>query len=1017
MKIKHLIGIIIAATAISACSDEMAHRGDNAPARQKGFLYFNFKEGSNWKDGNASTRSDVEAPIRFKNNLKDASPIFLHTKVEPTLPEVMKKEVAETRGQRITGDVFDSTNPNGHWNNFAVYGLNDKGEDVFGTASPFSFETISISDETNLIDGWYEKGYSEDKWGTGTTGTFYAYAPASISNANGLSVSMDGSVPTITYDVPLNVSQQIDLLTAMDDNVSKGEDIELPFDHVLSAIKFKIKGGAGHNKWLVGGVEYDVTVNSIKINDVYAYGKWPIATLTGSSVWNDLSTPKTFELDCVDMPWTSASSSGTDLMDDTNVFMMLPQTAPEGATVELVCTLTGSGTHNNESISMTAPINGKVWKPGYTYTYTISLSGFTYVFDYNEATTKNYKEGESARGAGYAGGDVPASSGAYEEDIFIRSYKIDENDVMTNVAWTPQYKETNATAVGTGSGGDVWKDGSNGWIHIFDRSTGSYVTEVTTTHGGANEDDVPNTKLFKIVIGSIMTPIIDLSEWNHDQTKRWTGRSTSNCYIVAGPGTYRIPLIYGNAYTNGNHNTSAYTTSNTGEHILTTFHNHNDANIQSPFINVDLGHKVTKACLIWEEGNGTNQTNRENMGADGTNNADATTGDDEKYGHKYNMGTVVKVIEAIDTYSEATDGYNTSNNGYQPFANYLQFEVSPDNFKYGNAVVGVLDDQNKIVWSWHIWITDPTLFLTEQPLTIDSHDVSFAGTNIGWVEGGQSVPAKKRTGEVRLVQKESGQEIYINATQIRSNGFTSYFTNVLYQWGRKDPMRGNVDSRDDNTNYGAPRGRAGKEPWRNMYGNLATVGTLIEQPNTIYGVSNGDLFTHTYYNSWATNLADTYQSMWGTWQFNGKTIYDPSPVGYCVPPSRYLITLAEGSLNPAHNYQSGFEEINSGASLPIICNYTWGGKTVKFYANGIRTTTAERGLKSRGYVVPSASDIGNGFYHTSTPYSRDECYQLHLYYYATIDTHTKVLGDQSEALSVFPVKWSGEAVNTQDPTN
>ena len=39
-------------------------------------------------------------------------------------------------------------------------------------------------------------------------------------------------------------------------------------------------------------------------------------------------------------------------------------------------------------------------------------------------------------------------------------------------------------------------------------------------------------------------------------------RNTANCYVVNAPGHYRLPLVYGNAITNGSLNSSCYTFGN-----------------------------------------------------------------------------------------------------------------------------------------------------------------------------------------------------------------------------------------------------------------------------------------------------------------------------------------------------------------------------------------------------------------------------------------------------------------------
>ena len=1010
---KRFFGAALAALTLAACSDDTGV----GPGRQEGYLYFNVSEGRGWVDDTKVSRSAVEAPMRMECSLNGA-PIYLHTEVTPTMSSQLEASVsntdssedaAETRGIRYTGDVFSlSSGSTPKISSFGVYATRTADH---GAILNYAMITPDGTEASSPY-AWNKKEQEiEGVWDSGTA-DFYGYAPYfnNASNDNGLSMTANSNgVPILTYTVPTDVTKQLDILTAKHTGVAKGDDVQLPFDHVMAAIKFNFKYGStpdgtpadgGTTKdnfhWNDGVTTYDVKVTSIKIAGVYKKGTWQVGENPyGTARWTVDTSAGTGDFSYAPAKTLTGETSPVELNPDAggNVFMMLPQQVPAGAKVLLTCELTPAGESTatkNMSLSVnlleTDGTTPKTWLPGYTYTYTMSLSDFVYVFDYNTATAKNY--GTSGTAVAYAG--------TSEENVFIRSYKMDSKGNKTNVNWKIQYQEFESTAVGEGTDHEeTWKDGSNGWIHVYDRSTGTYTTEVLTTHAGANEGNEDNEKLFKIEVGSIMTPVIDLSMWDQYQENRWKGRSTSNCYIVAGPGTYRIPLIYGNAWTNGRKNPSAYSTTNSGSNLLSTFLNYKDVALQSVFIKEDVGRSNVKdAVLIWEEGDGTSRTN---IGGNGSN-----------------EGTVVKVISTIDNAVTGEDAYNTDNTTAGTLTNcdYLKFEVDYEHFNYGNAVVGIRDNSDKIIWSWHIWMVDPDWFLKDNA-TIDvdggGHPATYASTNIGWVDGGVSVPAKTRSGKARLVQAESDNKITIDATQEKRRAFTTYFTNVLYQWGRKDPMRGNVNTTDMQTDNGAPRGVAGVKAWSNGYSTTngtRTVGAMIQEPNTIYGTNEGDLypFATSYFNLWATNLDGPYVSNRGTWSFFGKTIYDPSPVGYCVPPSKYLTQLS----------RSKFAEIGGSASLPIICNYTDGSNVIPFHASGIRTTTNGYDGHARGYHQPELLNAANGFYHTATPYSRDENWQLHLYFYSGIDTHNFIRGDMSEALSVLPVVWSGEIVEKVD---
>ena len=536
-------------------------------------------------------------------------------------------------------------------------------------------------------------------------------------------------------------------------------------------------------------------------------------------------------------------------------------------------------------------------------------------------------------------------------------------------------------------------------------------------------------KLFKIVVGTIMEPVKDLSMWNHAQTKRRRKRCTSNCYMVAGPGTYVIPLVYGNAITNGNVNTVAYAPGVSQNNAWPTLKNAFDLDIHSPYINEDLKYhgrqEAVAAALVWAEGNAAADQSaaniaalRASMGSDSGHPAGYEETDAERADR--NNGTVVKVIPDIDTGVYDDDGYNTSSK--YAGANYIKFQVKPDDFNYGNAVIGVRNAKpvgDNIVWSWHIWMVDPDWFIKDNTtLNIESHQATYANTNIGWVPGGVDVSAKNRTGHARLVQKETGRIITIDAEQQWRRAFTTYFTNVLYQWGRKDPVRGNVDPNDMGSNAGAPRGPKGYRAFKNnmeggamasifVVGQTTTVGNMIRTPNTIYGQSDGDLYNYggtTPSNLWAAKLQKYYITDGGTWLFQGKTIYDPSPVGYCVPPSKYF----------THLTRSSFTEVGAGVTLPIVCDYTDPNNSANklyFHASGVRTTSGGSDLHSRGYHAPQAANAANGFYHTATPFTDDETWQLHLYFYSGVDTHNFLRGDMCECLSVKPVLWNGESVD------
>lgn len=66
-------------------------------------------------------------------------------------------------------------------------------------------------------------------------------------------------------------------------------------------------------------------------------------------------------------------------------------------------------------------------------------------------------------------------------------------------------------------------------------------------------------------------------------------QNTANCYVIKEPGTYKFPLVYGNAIKNGKVNTAAYTNIEPDNENMGDFVNVDGNPISSPWIEKDLG--------------------------------------------------------------------------------------------------------------------------------------------------------------------------------------------------------------------------------------------------------------------------------------------------------------------------------------------------------------------------------------------------------------------------------------------
>ena len=218
---------------------------------------------------------------------------------------------------------------------------------------------------------------------------------------------------------------------------------------------------------------------------------------------------------------------------------------------------------------------------------------------------------------------------------------------------------------------------------------------------------------------------VDLSMVDNAGNARAT-RTTANCYLVHNPGTYKIPLVYGNAIVNGETNSLAYHATSSGDNIKGDLVNHADAAITDPWLKNNSA-TPDGAELLWQDVNG--------------------------------MITAVGI-----------DG------------DFLTFTVAGT--AAGNAVIAAKKGST-IVWSWHIWVTDETLSSTTA-VNASSHTYAVTGVNVGWVSDKVQTSYQGSTCVVRASCNNVTLEFTVqqpnHVAQTFSNGRNPY-----YQWGRKDP--------------------------------------------------------------------------------------------------------------------------------------------------------------------------------------------------------------------------------------
>ncbi len=367
-----------------------------------------------------------------------------------------------------------------------------------------------------------------------------------------------------------------------------------------------------------------------------------------------------------------------------------------------------------------------------------------------------------------------------------------------------------------------------------DGTTYSWVSWGIDTSTGQNQLKVSamsGTTAFETAVSQR----IDLS------TENFTGqRETANCYIVNAAGNYTFPLVYGNTIRNGSTNSNAYTAPSSGSNLLTSFVDGRGNTISGAAIsNASSG----RLSVLWQDVEG--------------------------------------LVTVTQNPQSGTYGYYMCN-----------FTVNANALSEGNAVIG-LTINNTVVWSWHIWVTQYNPYTsgssngTIEVTNYSNNVYQFMRKYLGACDPAEA-GAGERTAYFLIRPVDSDME-YRRVQVFQQPQVAGVGDNCYYQPGRKDPMPGFNET-------------SGTPVTKQMYGtyvwptNSTAPGTTYATSMTTYQaltsqpwVFNTSSLFPNYTNAWNNNLGSV------TGQFTSsshvpdetavkKTVYDPSPPGFCVPP-------------------------------------------------------------------------------------------------------------------------------------
>lgn len=267
---------------------------------------------------------------------------------------------------------------------------------------------------------------------------------------------------------------------------------------------------------------------------------------------------------------------------------------------------------------------------------------------------------------------------------------------------------------------------------------------------------------------------------------------------------------------------------------------------------------------------------------------------------------------------------------------YISFNASS---RKGNAVIAAVNSADKILWSWHIWLSD-------QP---EEHEYfNNAGTMMDRNLGATSATP----GDVGAL-------------------------GLMYQWGRKDPFLGS-------SSISASIPAASTIIWPSYVRSDELTGTIA------YATANPTTFI-TYNdnnNDWHyTGSSTTDNTRWTT-SDESKSIYDPCPVGWRVPDGDHYDGVWSKALEYRYETYHTYDSINQGMNFSGIFGED---SNIWYPASGFRSSGEEG-------VLATVGEFGS--YGSASPDDSDEKGTSTLFFTETGSINTSSFGHRSAGTPV-----------------
>ncbi len=801
--------------------------------------------------------------------------------------------------------------------------------------APFGANLASDIRVSKAATVWVPEAGTRLDWPGSGRVRFLAYAPYSEDCPEAVYSTPDG-VPTLRFTPSKTVTGQTDLLTASKDVAgSGGADVDLTFRHALTAVRVRL-GDA----FLAG----DIT--EVSLSGIYGSGSLNLLT----NVWTPVgeATTSFTAAATVSTEYKDKNTDGqnpygnpTDIVEDSEgtlmTFFMIPhEQLPASATLSIKFKDKLSQTERTVS----SPIGGegKSWTPGSIYTYSLSSTGV--VADPVVVVKRRLSGSEKD----FDIESWPFSGILHDTRLqaYVRVTQAGEETKNVAVPFDIYYAASDPSAQAGG-----WTPAEGDWKKakwIPDNDADRLLSEGSTKPS-------PGTLALPDAAQSVFKSSHDKfngKKFNESPCDLSLERGSANCYMISSPGNYTFPTVYGNSLNaDGTVNKASFDfdAAGRGDHEpgMNHFVDHRDNKIEYSRISAQPV-SLKDAFLLWDD----------------------------------SPGLVDRVILSEDKGS-------------------VSFRVSDLSIAQGNAVIAVRNNDNDIVWSWHIWVREETWYEREdehiETKTKDSsgneHTFTFPPTTLGYCDahGGNDPRRVMLKFEFSLKDADGAKRVcYVELPQ---DGVTASNAgdNTYYQWGRKDPMLPGVYDKNDYQYWGGGLDNEftmlnkaffdylpeyaftrSKDADGNPIGNGYTLGEAIRHPHHfVRGTAGGatDYRKHWYrpgtggvlesgeassmYNAWnsaASSDGIVNSKDPANFQKVVKTIYDPCPPGYHMP--------CAGAFTNMLDYQGEYYCHGAYPDNPVTWdaqNRCWHlksnsdgfGSDVCLYATGMRDMTEANG--------------------------------------------------------------------------